>query len=532
MILALIAYGSIVSALTALAAWLMERAQAAGGRTPKYAWIGGIVAMLVLPALVLALRDPGEGAVSLMITALQPQVQSAAPAMPLPPASLGGEAGGALNAWLAALWALASGALLAIYFLGAWRLQHRSRSWRGHFIDSQPVVVAPDIGPAVYGWFRTRVVFPDWLTRASSEIQRLALAHEREHLAARDPQVLWAATMLAVMLPWNLPLWWMLRRLRFAMEVDCDARVLRRGVDPNEYGLALLYVSERQSRTPITAIALIERKSQLERRINFMFATKRKYPVVLAGVFLALAGTCLYAAAQIQAPDSATTQPVRKPPPGVDSHGYKLGQKFELLLREKYPELLEAKFDGTVVVVAVLNEDWSIAKSAKTLTDQPFDAIETDEGLFGVLGMSREEVPYVGDMRMQLPSHPEKGLLMVYTEARKPGGRFISSIFPDNRAIDRALYAQHFPVGAPVPAGQQPWVLLDRAGNVLRSGFEASGQERWNQVIENRFPGIEAREVTVTAITDDAGEPLHDAAGKNLHLASVWLAPGSPTPGN
>jgi beta-lactamase regulating signal transducer with metallopeptidase domain len=532
-ILAIVGYGLMVGALAALAAWLAERAQMAFGRPRKHAWIGGIAAALLLPALVISLREPGEGVASLLAFTVHTHVQGAAPAMMLPTAPPGGEVTvGSLNGWLAALWALTSAILVGAYVFSAWRLARRARSWSTSCVDSQHVSIAPDVGPAVFGWIRSRVVFPRWLTQAPEEVQRLALAHECEHLAARDPQILSVATLLGALLPWNLPLLWMLRRLRFAMEVDCDARVIQRGADANAYGLALLYVSERQSRAPITAIALIERTSQLEKRINFMFASPRKYPALLAGVCLALAGSCLYAAAQIQSPGLTTAQPVLKPPPGVDSPGFKLGQRFEVLLREQYPELLEARFSGTAIVVAIVNEDWSITRSAKTLTEQRIDDIEGGEEMFGVLGMSPDDVPYLGKMNMRLPADPAKGVLMVYTERKKSGGRFISSLFPDTEALDRALYSQHFPATAPVPAGHQPWVLMDRSGKVLRSGFESGSPERWDFAVEKRFPGIQAREVTVTAITDAAGEPLHDAAGNNLHLASVWLAPESPLPSN
>ena len=82
----------------------------------------------------------------------------------------------------------------------------------------------------MYGWWRPRIVFPDWLIAAPVATQTFALEHERQHLAVRDPQVLAGATLLFALVPWNLPLLWMLRRLRFAMEVDCDARVVRAGV--------------------------------------------------------------------------------------------------------------------------------------------------------------------------------------------------------------------------------------------------------------------------------------------------------------
>jgi len=55
----------------------------------------------------------------------------------------------------------------------------------------------------------------------------MVIAHEQSHLAAHDPLLLIVALFLLVLMPWNLPLWWQLHRLRYAIEVDCDSRVLR-----------------------------------------------------------------------------------------------------------------------------------------------------------------------------------------------------------------------------------------------------------------------------------------------------------------
>jgi hypothetical protein len=348
-------------------------------------------------------------------------------------------------------------------------------------------------------------------------------------------QVLTVATLLVALLPWNLPLMWMLRRLRFAMEVDCDARVVHKGADPNDYGLALLYVSERQSRSPftaLTAIPLIERTSQLEKRINFMFNTHRKHRVLIAGICLAMAGSCLFAATKLDAPRLGASELVLKPPPAMDaeSPGMKLGQRFEILLREKYPELLEGRFEGTPVVVALVNPDWSIAQSAKTSSDLPADKVHVDEGTFGVLGLAPDAVPYVGATTMQVGPGSPKLVLMVYTEKARPGERFVSRLFPDTRKQDRDLMGQQFPeLKNGVPAGQQPWLLLDRAGVVLRRGVEVTTPE-FQRTLEQRYGGIGTREVTATVLTNDAGEPLVDAGGQEVRLLSVWLAPGSPAP--
>src|SRR6185312_13070046 len=94
--------------------------------------------------------------------------------------------------------------------------------------------------------------------------------HEREHVVACDQLLLLAGVLCVSVAPWNPLLWWQLRRLRFAIEVDCDARVLRQGTDPRRYGEMLLAVSERHARTPLAAVALTEPASHLERRIRII----------------------------------------------------------------------------------------------------------------------------------------------------------------------------------------------------------------------------------------------------------------------
>ena len=69
--------------------------------------------------------------------------------------------------------------------------------------------------------------------------QALLLAHAQCRLAARDPQLLALAYALIVLMPWNLPLWWQLHRLRFAIEVDCDARMLAHGHALRDYATVL-----------------------------------------------------------------------------------------------------------------------------------------------------------------------------------------------------------------------------------------------------------------------------------------------------
>jgi hypothetical protein len=393
------------------------------------------------------------------------------------------------------------------------------------------VTIAGEVGPAVFGWLRPRVVFPRWLLSAPLSTQEMALVHEREHLNARDPQVLTTATLLFVLFPWNAPLAWMLRRLRFAMEVDCDARVVRGGADPASYGEALLYVSQRQVPAPATSIALIERPSQLERRINIMFASPRKNRVLVAGVSLALAASCLLAAASIEAPANASASAPLKPPPGGEQM-VRLGYSFEQHIGKRYAGLFDTRVDGTAVVIMLVNEDMTIAKSARIIVAQPIEKIEVDESMFAAIGMKREEVPYSGVMAMQSPNDPTHKVLAVYTEHKNADERFVSRLFTDTRSLDRDIYAGLFPnlVKYGVPIDTNPWVLIDREGHVLRSGVEETAHDQIAPTLKARFPGISTQEVTVTPLFDGSNQPVSDGKGREVQLTSVWLAPGSPRP--
>jgi hypothetical protein len=74
--------------------------------------------------------------------------------------------------------------------------------------------------------------------------------------------------------------------------------------------------------------------------------------------------------------------------------------------------------------------------------------------------------------------------------------------------------------------------LLDRSGHVLRSGIESVDTADFREVLGQRFGGILAQEITVTPVADENAIPFHDAAGKELNMVSLWLAPDSPVPVN
>jgi hypothetical protein len=207
-------------------------------------------------------------------------------------------------AWLLSVLWFSGSALLAAGLVISWlRMRHRSTSWTRCDLDGSAVLVSADTGPAVIGFLRPRIVVPAWLFAAQPQVRRLALAHETEHVRARDPLLLLLGTVAVVSLPWNLPLWWQWRRLRFAIEVDCDARVLASGrVTDVDYAQALLNVAERSSGVPLSAAAMCESASTLERRIGLLLRDRSARQRTIA-LLLLVAGIGVAAAAtQIDAP--------------------------------------------------------------------------------------------------------------------------------------------------------------------------------------------------------------------------------------
>jgi len=146
---------------------------------------------------------------------------------------------------------------------------------------------------------RAAVVVPEWALELDADRRRMLVLHEAEHVRAADPQLALAGLLLAVLVPWNLPLWWQLRRLRLAIEMDCDERVLRRAGDAHGYGSLLLEVCQRKSHL---AVALAESKSMLERRIRMITKTT-KGPATLRAIGLAaVAGLVLAVACETPGP--------------------------------------------------------------------------------------------------------------------------------------------------------------------------------------------------------------------------------------
>ncbi|MEO7085807.1 MAG: M56 family metallopeptidase [Gemmatimonadaceae bacterium] len=169
---------------------------------------------------------------------------------------------------LAALWIASSLALIAYIAGGIVHLRNLRRDWRSDTVDGVPVMVSTDTGPAVVGLFSAEIVIPEQALWLDKDERGLMLQHELEHLAANDSVVAAVAQAIVVLMPWNPLVWWQLRRLRVAAELDCDARVLNVSSDVAAYGRLLLDFRVPRPIREFAGVGFTSHAAELERRIR------------------------------------------------------------------------------------------------------------------------------------------------------------------------------------------------------------------------------------------------------------------------
>jgi beta-lactamase regulating signal transducer with metallopeptidase domain len=71
-----------------------------------------------------------------------------------------------------------------------------------------------------------------------------------------------------LLMPWSLALWWQLKRLALAVELDCDNRVVAALGDATAYGELLLTVAQASNGAPRLQPAFLGGMGSLERRLR------------------------------------------------------------------------------------------------------------------------------------------------------------------------------------------------------------------------------------------------------------------------
>jgi beta-lactamase regulating signal transducer with metallopeptidase domain len=270
----LVARGTVLLVLAALAALALRRASAAARHV---AWALALSGMLLLPVLTLA--APRWELPWVRVVSLDgPAVLGAAP---------GGEAGIGWGAVVLAAWA--AGAALTLGRYGVAVLHVRLIARRAHPVTdgpwmdrvreaagvlgmTEPVRLLRAEGaamPMTWGILRPVVLVPAEADGWTAERARVVLLHEMSHVARRD--CLWqTVARLACAAYWFHPgVWWAARQMHVEREQACDDQVLAAGTRASDYAGHLLEVARSFRTRPLTAAAAVAmaRPSQLEGRV-------------------------------------------------------------------------------------------------------------------------------------------------------------------------------------------------------------------------------------------------------------------------
>jgi beta-lactamase regulating signal transducer with metallopeptidase domain len=308
--LAWMMYALTVSLLLTGAAACAAHCARQRGAPSRFIWAACIAASLLIPAAIssVSIELPQFDATAatspprtLALRDATPHLITPALFIDIPPAAktIMPRLESALPRLWAALSLLLAAGLLASAVLLAWR----KRSWGRATLAGTPVLVSENSGPALAGLLRPVIVVPKWLLSAGIQTQRHVIAHERAHLVAGDTHLLAASLAMLVLMPWNLPLWWQLQRLRLALETDCDARVIAAGHHAARYAETLIGIGEYRGRTLGAAISMAAPVSSLEKRIRLMMQDRDKQ--TRRSWLGALAAAALFATAAAVTPPNA-----------------------------------------------------------------------------------------------------------------------------------------------------------------------------------------------------------------------------------
>jgi TonB family protein len=214
------------------------------------------------------------------------------------------------------------------------------------------------------------VLMPRAMLELDAPLRRLVLRHEEEHRRAGDSWALLGLAVAVAAMPWNFPLWYIARRARLALEVDCDARVMAAGENVTRYVQVLLLAAQRNGAAPLTPM-LVASRTHLERRIHAMHSvTSPRHPVRVLGA----AAACLVAgfaacsspitdevsgskAVATQAKTATPTKlPVRARQPYFEFRVEKQAQVMPGSPEPHYPDLLKkANMEGEVLAQFVVD---------------------------------------------------------------------------------------------------------------------------------------------------------------------------------
>jgi TonB family protein len=368
-------YAALVGILVSVAATALDRAAVARQRPTRMIWAAALALSIAWPVGRGIARMTPERATPVRLMPFTITVQS--PAMTSRATAL---SRAAIDRALLFGWCGMSALLILRLLRGLNTLRRTSTTWKPAEVDGTAVRLSSNVGPAVVGLRSMDVVLPEWILSLDQPLRAIVLRHEEEHRSARDPYLLFGAALAVALMPWNLALWFEAKRLRLAIELDCDARVLRAHPSTERYGLLMLTIAQRRSVAPtLFAPMLTEPTTQLERRIIAMrTGTRRLARVTVYGGSVIALGVLAFACS-LQSDTSTGPKPAR-PQRVTDNQNFfefqveKVAELAPGNAAPRYPDMLRsANIEGEVLAQFVVDTtghvDMSSLKVLKTTHD-------------------------------------------------------------------------------------------------------------------------------------------------------------------
>jgi beta-lactamase regulating signal transducer with metallopeptidase domain len=543
MIAAWMAYALVVAVLVSVAALIAERIAHLRRWPGRWIWMVAMLLSIALP-LLFGLQNARSNAkpavaIAALVAVAEPPVYARSPI-----AWIGGDSTTsarrvASDAWLLGGWAASSALVLATLTLGWLQLRRRLQSATDSAMNGVLITVTRDVGPAVVGMLRPRIVVPRWLLHQDTHTRAIVIKHEQEHLRAHDIRVLGTALLIAMLLPWNLPLWWQLRRLRFAMEVDCDARVLRAGQSPSPYSAVLLRVATHLVPLRAAAAGLSESASLLEKRIRIMYTPPRKRWRLLCVLLASCSVAAIVVAANVTTPPAVRLTSAESDELPLLPSPVAAWKEDETDLARTvayfYPQLAEGAQAGRPYVWAVVNERGEVSHidlEVRPTWDredafarnwqsylQGHGVIESAvrQQLVMLLPIGRNFVAVA--WAMVPDAVPRDATAPTFAiaprQAQVVEARMLATVDAQRRVIERF---DPTAISEGVPAGQELWFLIERDGKVQRAGRRPviTDPEAARLAMQRMFPEISVGYVT-------RGTMVKDATRKRVPVSWQWL---------
>ena len=295
-------YAAVVGGIVAVGGLAMERLATAMGQPRRIAWLVALSLAILIPLsggwrkpprVVVVEHETAEPAVTASVPG--EDFWSAMPTLPIP----GSKANSRIVLFA---WGAGSLALLALLTGVLVQVARGRRRWDRAIVHGAEVYVSRRFGPALVGVARPKVVIPAWVLDLAPSARGAIIRHETEHARGRDHLALLYGGLVAAAFPWSPAIWWMYRRLRAAVELDCDQRVLASGIGVADYGDVLLDAGHRSRIRWVFTPAAGQPGSLLERRLRTMNDARTKPGAGRAALLVAVAVGALVVACDTPVP--------------------------------------------------------------------------------------------------------------------------------------------------------------------------------------------------------------------------------------